>query len=80
MYEAVYYNGYDSPPSYYLLGSVEGDTPEQALRDNLMELTSMVRDLLLLGPADFDDESIQVDIYVIRADGLVSVREAMKTL
>ncbi len=74
-YEAVYYNGWDTPPAYYLIGGAEGESPEQALRLNLRRLTTEVRDMLSLSPDDLSDEKIQETLYVIRGDGLVSTRD-----
>ncbi len=72
LYEAVYYDGWGIP-AYYLLHSVDGESPEQALRDNLQRLTAQVRELFGLSPDDVPDDKIQETLYVIRSDGLVSV-------
>ena len=74
LYEAVYYDGWITPPAYYLIGEAEGESPEQALQMNLRRLTAEVRDMLSLSPDDFSDEKVQETLYVIRSDGLVSTR------
>jgi len=70
-YEIVYYNGSVDPPVYYLIGEVEGESPEQALRSNLQSLTAEVRDLLLLEPEYYPDKKIHWSLFAIRSDGLV---------
>jgi hypothetical protein len=77
-YEAIYYDGWGTP-AYHLLDSVEGESPEQALRDNLPHLTAQVRELFGLSRDDVPDEDIQETLYVIRSDGLVSVHNLERT-
>lgn len=73
LYDAVYYNGW-GVPVYYALDSVEGESPEQALQENLPRLTAKVRELFSISD-DVPDEKIQETIYVIRSDGLVSTHD-----
>ncbi len=74
LYEAVYYDGWGMYPAYYLLGQLaEGMTPEDALRQSLPRLIAEVRRMFQLD-GEISDEKIQETLYVIRPDGLVSVR------
>jgi hypothetical protein len=75
MYELLYYDGWGQMPAYYLLGGLEGDTPEDALRRNLQQATRDVRDLFCLSEDDMSDEDIQETLYVLRENGLVPVRD-----
>jgi hypothetical protein len=75
IYEAVYYNGWTDPPAYYVLDAVEGDTPEQALADNLPVLTQQVRELFHLSDSICDDEWIQETIYVLSDHGLIGAED-----
>jgi hypothetical protein len=70
-YEVVYYDGSVDPPAYYLIGEIEGESPEQALRSNLQSLTAVVRDLLLLEPEYYPDKKIHWSLFAIRSNGLV---------
>ncbi len=74
IYEALYYDGWDMPPAYYLVGEVEGDTPEQALAANLERITQQIREQLNLSD-EVSDEDIQETIYVLRENGLLSVQD-----
>lgn len=64
-YEAVWFNGWVDPPAYILLDEVEGDTPEQALLDNLDRLTQLVRDIYAMSKEDWDDEDVQETLYLL---------------
>jgi len=75
MYELLFYDGWSTIPAYYLVGGVEGETPEQALSVNLDWATRQVRSLLGLPQDTVSDERLQETIYVVRPDGLVSPRE-----
>ncbi|MFC1795039.1 hypothetical protein ACFL3Q_15810 [Planctomycetota bacterium] len=61
------------PPSYYLIDGIEGDTPEDALREKLGEVVKQVREVLCLGE-EFPDRKIYDGLYLLREDGLVSAR------
>jgi hypothetical protein len=74
LFEVVYYDGWSTPPAYYLVGGAEGESPQQALRLNLQRLTAETRGILNLSPDDISDEKIQETLYAIRSDGLVPVR------
>ncbi|HZP82522.1 MAG TPA: hypothetical protein VFB21_12860 [Chthonomonadaceae bacterium] len=78
MYEAFYYEDYETPPAYRWIGEVEGESPEQALLQNLPQLIASARDLYGLSPEDFDDESIQDSIFVFRPDAVVSIHDAAR--
>jgi hypothetical protein len=70
-YEIVYYDGSADPPVYYLIGEVEGESPEQALRSNLQNLATEVRHLLFLELEYYPDKRIYRSLFAIRSDGLV---------
>jgi len=40
IYEVLYYDGWGNIPAYYLIDSAKGETPEQALKENLTSITS----------------------------------------
>ncbi len=77
LYEVLFYDG--DIPAYYLLDGVEGDTPEQALAANLERITQEVRDRFNLQKDDASDERIQETIYLLRENGLVSVRDVARS-
>ncbi|MBI5714462.1 MAG: hypothetical protein HZC38_13725 [Chloroflexi bacterium] len=72
-YEVLFYNGWVEPPAYYLVGDVEGETPEQALATNLDQMIDEVREKFAL------DESarrrIREYLYVVREGGMLSARK-----
>lgn len=74
-YEVLFYDGWSTVPAYYLVGSVEGDTPEQSLEANIEQVTRQVRELLSLDDSDVSDDQIQETIYVLRENGLVSLQD-----
>jgi outer membrane lipopolysaccharide assembly protein LptE/RlpB len=71
----LFYDGWSTVPAYYLVGSVQGDTPEQALEANIEQVTRQVRDLLSLNDSDVSDDQIQETIYVLRENALVSLQD-----
>lgn len=73
LYEAVWYNGWIYPPAYVLLDEVEGDTPQQALQNNLAHLTQRVREIYSIEPEEWRDEKIQDTLYILKNDTKVSV-------
>ncbi|MBC7263717.1 MAG: hypothetical protein H5T64_05085 [Chloroflexi bacterium] len=75
IYEVLFFDGWGTMPAYYLLDGVEGDTPEQALSENLKRITQRVRRQFDLDEDEVSDEKIQGTIYVLRENGLVSVRD-----
>ncbi len=79
LYEVLFYDGWGDMPAYYLLDGVEGDTPEQALAASLERITEEVRDRFNLQADDASDERIQETIYLLRENGLVSVRDATRS-
>ncbi|MEO0081077.1 MAG: hypothetical protein ABIL25_02145 [candidate division WOR-3 bacterium] len=36
MYEILFCDGYQQPPVYYLIDGITGETPEQALKNDLI--------------------------------------------
>jgi len=78
VYEVLFFDGWGTIPAYYLLGSVEGDTPEHALGANLERITQQVRRQFGLPEGEVRDEQIQETIYVLRENGLVSMREVAR--
>ena len=62
-------------PVYYLLDNVEGDTPEQALAASVERITQQIRRRFGLHEGEVSDGQIQETIYVLRENGLVSVRD-----
>ena len=76
-YEVLFYDNQTQPPAYYPIDSIKGTTPEEALRDNLPQITQKVRDLFHLTKAEYLDENLQETIYVLRDGGLVSAEEAI---
>ncbi len=72
LYDAVFYNGWIEPPGYFLIDTVEGTTPEQALLENLAGLTEQVRRMFFEDDQDPSDNRLQETIYVLRANALVS--------
>jgi hypothetical protein len=59
---------------------VEGDSPEQALLENLGKLTFQVREMFGLTEDDCDDEKIQEDLYLPRPDTLISASSLTRKL
>ena len=78
VYEVLFFDGWGTIPVYYLLDSVEGDTPEHALAANLKRITQQVRRQFGLPEGEVRDEQIQETIYVLRENGLVSMREVAR--
>ncbi len=72
-YEAVWYNGWIEPPAYILLDEVEGDTPEQALLNNLDHLTQRVRRIYQIVKDEWDDDDIQESLYIFNYNDNMSV-------
>lgn len=77
IYDAVWYNGGIDQPGYFLVEPVEGDTPEEALLNNLDALTEQVRDMFFLD--DWTDRRIQETLYVLRDDAVVSLYSIHRT-
>ena len=72
-YEVLFYCGDGLFPAYYLIGQIEGDTAEDALRINLARVTQKARLELGIIP-DVTDEKIQGSLYLLRENGLVPTR------
>ena len=76
IFEAVWYNGWDEPPGYFLLDEAEGDTAEEALVQNVGRLTQQVREMFSLD--DWSDSKIQETLYVFPSDALISLRSIQR--
>jgi hypothetical protein len=76
VYEVLFFDRWGAIPAYYLIGSVEGNVPEQALSANLEQITQEIRRSFDLSEGEISDRQIQETIYVLRDNGLVSVRDA----
>lgn len=74
IYEVLFFNGWGTIPAYYLLDSLEGDTPEHALAANLERIIQQVRRRFDLCEDEVSHEQIQEMIYVLRENGLISAR------
>lgn len=73
LYEVLFYSGEEIPPSYYLIDGIEGETAEDALREQSGEVVKRIREIFGLGD-EFPDRKIYDRLYVLREDGLVSAR------
>ncbi len=71
LFEVLFYDGYQQPPVYYLIDGITGETPKQALADNLDAVTEKVRAVLRLD-SDCSDHFIRKSLFVLRPGGLVS--------
>lgn len=74
-YEVLFYNGWMEPPAYYLVGEVEGETPEEALAMNLNRVIKVVRETFSLDDDKSSKRFIREYLYVVREGGLLSARE-----
>ncbi|MCJ7509963.1 MAG: hypothetical protein MUP14_03635 [Dehalococcoidia bacterium] len=74
MYEVLLYNGWQDVPAYYLVDSVEGRRPKEALAKQLSKVIANVRREFALGP-DIGDRYISESLYALRSNGLVSARD-----
>lgn len=71
LYTALWYDKFGEPPSYFPIDTVEAETPELALSNNLHHLVREVKEIFELD--DISDEDIQRAIYILRDDCLVSI-------
>lgn len=74
-YEVLFYNGWVEPPAYYLVGDVEGETPEQALATNLSQVIGVVREKFSLDDDRGSERVVREYLYVVREGGLLSARQ-----
>ncbi len=74
-YEVLFYNGWVEPPAYYLVGDVEGESPEEALEANLNQVLERVRGEFSLDDDRGSERFIPNYLYVVRPNGLLSARE-----
>jgi len=72
-YEILFYNGWVEPPVYYLVGDMEGESPEEALATNLDQMVDEVREKFALD--EMERSRIRESLYIVRKGGLVSARE-----
>ncbi|MFQ5791814.1 MAG: hypothetical protein ACE5JI_15180 [Acidobacteriota bacterium] len=72
MYEVLFYNGWQDVPAYYLVDSVEGRSPKEALTKHLPKVIGSVREQFSLG-SHIDDDYICESLYVLRNNALVSL-------
>lgn len=70
LYEVLFYNGWQDVPAYYLVDSVEGRRPKEALTRQLGGVIATVRKEFGLS-AEVADHKICESLYVLRSDGLV---------
>lgn len=70
LYEVLFYNGWQDVPAYFMVDSVEGRTPKEALRSHLPRVIGSVRGQFSLGP-DIDDDYICESLYVLKSNALV---------
>jgi hypothetical protein len=70
LYEVLFYNGWQDVPAYYLVDSVEGRRPKEALARQLGRVIATVRTEFGLD-AEVVDRKICESLYVLRSDGLV---------
>ncbi len=75
IYEVVFFDGWGMMPAYYLVQSVEGPTPEEALAANLEGITREIRRRFGLHESWVHDRQIQETVYALRDNGLVSLRD-----
>jgi hypothetical protein len=73
-YEVLFFDGNGATPAYHLVGSVEGETPEDALAANLEGIIQQVRRTLNLSSDDVSDRQILDSTYMLRGNGLVPGR------
>ncbi len=73
-YEVLWYDSYE--PCYFLIDGIEGDSPEDALRQNLERLTAKVKERF--GVTEIRDEDIHMTLYALRDRGLVSGLDALR--
>lgn len=74
-YEVLFYNGGIEPPAYYLVGDVEGETPEEALATNLNQVIEIVRGKFSLDDDRGAERFIRESLYIVRERGMLSARE-----
>lgn len=74
-YEVLFYNGWTDTPAYYLVGDIEGESPEEALATNLNQVIEIVRGKFSLDDDRGAERFIREYLYVVREGGLLSARE-----
>jgi len=73
LHEVLYYNGDGLFPAYYLIDGIEGETIKKELKDKQANITQRIREMFNLGD-DFPDRKIHEAIFVLKEDGLVSIK------
>ncbi len=79
-YEVLYFNGWASPPAYYLICMVEGDSPQQALLKDLPRIKEELADVIGLDEEWSDKGKFKETLYVLRENGLLSVSDAKRLI
>ena len=74
-YEVLFYDGWVQPPTYYLGGTVEGDSPDQPLIPHLGCVTQEIQDSFSYDEGWSSDAELRETVYVVCENGLISVQE-----
>ncbi len=77
-YDVLYYNGWQTPPVYYWLGTIKGKTPEDALLKNSDKIAERLQDEFDFELGWMSQEKIKREIYIVRPNGLCSISEAKR--
>ena len=73
MYEVLFYNGDGLFPAYYLIVGIEEEIMENVSKNKLAGITQRVREMFHLGD-DFPDRKIHEALFVLKEDGLNSIK------
>jgi len=74
LHEVVFYSGDQPFPAYYLVDEIECGKRQEELKNKLIRITQRVRKMFDIGD-DIPDLKIYEALYVLREDGLTSVRD-----
>lgn len=77
-YDILYYDGWQTPPVYYWLGTIRGRTPEDALLRYQDKAVEQLEEGFDFAVGDLSQEKIKREIYVVRPNGLCSISEARR--
>ena len=77
LYEVLFYNGWQDVPAYYLVSSIEGRRPKEALRRHIERVIQDVRDQFGLGD-EVEDYWICDSLYALRDKALLSASEVIE--
>lgn len=75
LFEVLFYDAWSDPPAYLLVEAVEGETAEEALKENLPEIITAVREVLDMNEEELPDEAICEMLYLVPADALIPARK-----